>query len=358
MSGSPYASALGRLKAHLPSFLPKEFYSRLLAAKDISEATKILEPTPYGPAIVQAATSYSGATLLEIAINRTFVERNRQAYESASFAGKPIVGAYLRRWDIENIALILSAKAQGRPVTEAETFLVSSREIPAGLFAGIMTLDDFRQLLDQPTLEATVTGLVKYGYGSLLLPLLESYGRTHDIFPLVQTLERDYYQKLLESLKFFQGDEWVVRQFVQGEIDVRNVLLLLKGKDAQLDSETVSERWIEGGTLARSAVAELFGARDVPELVKGLEGRFPALSEGLSDYQSGRSLTSFEAALQRERAVREIRRMRAYPLSLAILFTYLLLSELERGDLRRIIYGKLYGLPTPRVESLLILSRL
>ncbi|HYK94046.1 MAG TPA: V-type ATPase subunit [Thermoplasmata archaeon] len=357
MSSSPYASALGRLKAHLPSFLPKETFQRLLSAKDLPEITKILEPTPYGPAIVQAATSYSGATLLEIAINRTFVARNRQAYESASFAGKPIVGAYLRRWDIENIALILSAKAQGRPVTEAEAFLVSSRDIPAGLFAGVMTLDDFRQLLDQPTLEATVTGLVKYGYGSILLPLLESYGRTHDIFPLVQALDRDYYVRLLESLKYFQGDEWVVRQFVQGEIDIRNVLLLLKGKDADVPADVVADRWIEGGSMARTLVPELFGARDVPELVKGLEGRFPTLPEGVAEYRAQRSLTVFEVALQRDRAVREIRRMRAYPLSLAILFTYLLLSELERGDLRRIIYGRLYALPTERIESLLVLSK-
>src|SRR5258707_13835116 len=116
--------------------------------------------------------------MLEIAINRTFVERNRQAYESASFAGKPIVGAYLRRWDIENIAIVLSARAQGRTVSEAEAFLVSSRDIPAGLFAGVMTLDDFRHLLDQPTLEATVAALVRFGYGSTLLPLLEGYSRS------------------------------------------------------------------------------------------------------------------------------------------------------------------------------------
>jgi len=357
VSGSPYAAALGRLKAHLPSFLPREQFARLLAAPDLGEVTKLLEATPYGPAIEQAAATYSGAPLLEVGINRTFVQRNRQAYESASFAGKPIVGAYLRRWDIENIALVLSAKAQGRPVTEAEAFLVSSRDVPAGLFAGVMTLDDFRRLLDQPTVEAAATALVPYGYGAVLLPLLEAYGRSHDIFPLVQALEREYYQRLLASILFFQGDEWVVRQFVQGEIDGRNVLLLLKGKDGGVPADTVAERWIDGGTLPRASVAELFGARDVPELVKGLEPRFPALPEGLAAYEAERSLTAFEIALQRERAAREVRRMRGYPLSLAILFTYILLAELERGDLRRIIYGRLYGLPTARIESLLVLAK-
>lgn len=357
MAGSPYASALGRLKAHIPSFLPKEMFLRLLQSKDLTEVAKALEPTPYGPELVQAASRYTGAPLLEVAINRTFVNRNRQAYESASFAGKPIVGAYLRRWDIENIALILSAKAQGRPVAEAEVFLVSSREIPAGLFAGTMTLDDFRQLLEQPTLEATVTASVKFGYGSVLLPLLETYQRTRDIFPLLHALDRDYYERLLGSLKYFQGDEWVVRQFVHEEIDARNALLLLKGKDAQLSVETVLERWIEGGSLPRAGAQDLFGARDIPELVHALEQRFPSIAEGLPPYQEGRSLTAFEVALQRERIARELRRMRAYPLSLAILFTYLLLAEFERADLRRIIYGKLYALSPERVEPMLILTR-
>ena len=34
MAGSPYASALGRLKPDFPAFLPKEMYASLLAAKD------------------------------------------------------------------------------------------------------------------------------------------------------------------------------------------------------------------------------------------------------------------------------------------------------------------------------------
>jgi len=358
MSGSPYASALGRLKAHLPSFLSKDQVTRLVGAPDLAEIAKALETTAYGPAIVAAASSYSGATLLEIGINRTFVQRNRQAYESASFAGKPIVGAYLRRWDIENISLILSSKAQGRTITETESFLVSSRDTPAGLFAGVLTIDEFRRLLDQPSLEAVASALVPYGYGATLLPLLEGYGRTHDIFPLVQALEREYYAKLLSSLLFFQGDEWVVRQFVQGEIDARNVLLLLKGKDGDQPADVVGDRWIDGGTLARATVGEVYGARDVPELVKSLEPRFPTLAEGLVPYHDERSLTGFEVALQRDRAVKELRRMRAYPLSLAILFTYMLLAEVERGDLRRIIYGKLYGFPAARIEALLVLPQL
>ncbi|HZY70952.1 MAG TPA: V-type ATPase subunit [Thermoplasmata archaeon] len=355
---SPYGSALGRLKAATANFLPKETYATLVGARDLADVTKILEPTPYGPEIVHSAAAYSGATLLEIAINRTFVKRNRDALEAAPFAGRPILQTYLRRWDIQNIGVILAAKAQGRPVTEAEQFLVSSRDMPAGLFAGALTLDDFRILLEQPTVEAVAAALVKFGYGGTLLPKLDEFERTQDVFGLVHALERDYYARLLETARYFQGDEWTVRLFVQSEIDVRNVLLLLKGKDAGVSVEDVAARFIEGGSLAASNVPDLYAPSTVPDVVAGLESRFPSLVEGTAQYTSEHTLTGYEVALNRDRAVRELKRLRSYPLSIGILFGFLLLAELERADLRRIVYGKVYAIPSARLEELLVVPRL
>jgi len=358
VSSSTYASALGRLLVHFPEFLPKETYTVLVAATDLNEITKTLEATAYGPEIIANAASYQGAPLLEIAINRTTVKRNRIALESAPFAGKPILGAYLRRWDVQNIGLILAAKAQGKPLAETEAFLVSSREIPAGLFAGSMTIDDFRVLLQQPTVEAVAQALVRFGYGTVLLGLLDDYGRTKDIFPLLQALDRQYYQTVLASLTYFQGDEWVVRAFVRSEIDVRNALLFLKAKDAELPVEAAVGRFIEGGDLPRSSFEDAYSARTVPELVSALSSRFPTLPEGNALYEQSRTLTGYEAALTRDRAVRELKRLKSYPLSIAVAFTYLFLAELERADLRAIIYGKLYGLAPNAIEPLLIVPRL
>jgi V/A-type H+-transporting ATPase subunit C len=355
MAGSPYASALGRFKSLMPSFLSADTYAALVRAKDLSEILKLLEPTPYGPELVAASATYQGVAALEVAVNHLFVHRQRLLLESASFAGKPLMLAYLRRWDIENIGLILSAKAEGRSVTEAETFLVSSREIPAGLFAGSMGLDDFRALLALPTLEAVATQLVRFGYGGVLLPLLENYQKSRDIFPLLAALQRDYYEKLLEAAKFFQGDEWVIREFLRSEIDLRNVLLLLKGKAAGLPLDQVMERFLAGGDLDRARIPDLFNVRDVPELVGQLEGSFPALHDGLEGYAADKSLVPFEIALSRDRTVRELKRLRSFPLSISILFTFLLLAELERSDLRKIVYGKLYGIPAADLERSLVL---
>jgi vacuolar-type H+-ATPase subunit C/Vma6 len=358
MAASPYASSLGRLKAYTPTLLTREAFGPLVAAKDVAEVIKLLEPTSYGSEIAASAASYRGAPLLEVAVNRTFVLRNRLAYEATPFAGRLLVGAYLRRWDIQNIGLVLAAKAQGRPIAETETALVSSRDIPAGLFAGTLTIDDFRVLLQQATLDAVAQALLKFGYGAVLLPRMEAYNRSHDIFPLLTALDRYYYEQLLEAALYYQGDEWVVRLLLQSEIDVRNVLLLLKGKDAGLPIEPVQERFLDGGSLSRTSVPELYGARSVEEVVAALAGRFPALPQGNEVYQKERSLTGYESALWRERAVQELKRLRSYPLSVSMVFTFLLLAELERTDLRRIAYGKLYGLSEGAIEAQLIVPKL
>ena len=358
MAGSPYASALGRLKPDFTSFLPADIYPQLLAAKDPGDVAKRLDGSAYSADLERARATHSGAALLETAINRTFVRRNRHAYEATPFAGRGVVGAYLTRWDLQNIELILSAKAQGRPVSETEEHLVSSRDIPAGLYAGVMTLDDVRLLLQQPSLEATVAALVKFGYGTTILPFLESFERSHDIFPILHALDKEYYRAVLSAARFFQGDEWVVRQLLQSEIDQRNALLLLKGKAAELPLDAVSSRWLDGGMLAAGQAPDLYASRGVPELAERLQARFATISEGDREWSEHQSLTGYEVALERDRAVADLKRLRTYPLSLSVIFTYLLRAELERSDLRRIVFGRLYGLTTERLEPLLVSPRL
>jgi V/A-type H+-transporting ATPase subunit C len=354
MAGSPYASALGRLQPWFTSFLTKENYATLLSAKDPTDLAKQLETSPYADDIIRARTTHAGSSMLEVAINRTFVRRNRHAYEATPFAGRRVVAVYLGRWDIQNIELILSSKAYGRPVTETEDHLVSSRDIPAGLYAGVMTLDDFRILLAQSSVGAMVAALGQYGYGATVLPFLETFERTHDIFPILTALDRQYYQEVSAAARFFQGDEWVVRSLLASEIDVRNGLLLLKGKRAGIPLNDLLSRWIAGGSLGEAGATDLYTARGVPELAERLVERFPSAAEGTEEFHAGGNLSGYETALQRDRATRELKRLRTYPLSLAVIFAYLLRIELERGDLRRLAFGKLYGLTNERLGKLLV----
>ncbi len=149
-----------------------------------------------------------------------------------------------------------------------------------------------------------------------------------------------------------------MRGLLASEVDARNALLLLKGKSAELGIDEILSRWLDGGTIPASQAPELYGARSVPELADRFADKYPSIGEGTADFTSLATLTSYEALMHRDRALAELGRLRTYPLSLAVIFTFLLLGELERGDLRRIAFGKIYGLPNDRLAPLLAGPRL
>jgi V/A-type H+/Na+-transporting ATPase subunit C len=352
-----YASSLGRIKATTQGFLRKEQFNALLGARDLGEIAKLLEGSWYGPELTQAMATLQGAEALEAGVNRRFVKLNRFAYSVAPFAGRPVVGAYLRRWDLENIAVVLSAKAYGRLLSEGESFLVSDRESPAGLSAGLLGLDDLRGLIAQTTVEGVANQLVKFGYGQVLLQKLDAFSASKDIFPLVQALDRQYFQQLRGAMQFFQGDEWVVRDYLSGEIDVRNLMTVLKAKRHRVGAEDLASALLDGGTLSPKALLDLVNLASVADIAAAVGGAFP-LSEGLAAFQENGTMTAFETALRRRHVGKSLTRMRVYPLSLAGIFGFLLQAEVERSDVRKIIYGKVYGWSGERIAKDLVSTQL
>src|SRR5215210_3073731 len=235
MGTSSYSSSFGRLQSLSINFISQNILQNLVHAKDVAEMTRILGPTWYGPEIERASSLYSPPELLEVALNRHIVEINKIVLETVPFSGKLAIRAYLLKWDIHNIELILSSKIIGRNITETEPFLVSSRNFPAGISAGNISHDEMKIILSQPSLEGVVNYLVKYNYGTIIMKHFDTFQKTGDLTHLMVDLMAYYYTTLIESLKFFQGDEGIIRDVIRMQIDKKNILSLLKGKDSNLD---------------------------------------------------------------------------------------------------------------------------
>src|SRR5208282_2829301 len=110
------------------------------------------------------------------------------------------------RWDIENIELILAAKALGRTLEQTEAFLVSARNLPVGLASSVIPLSELRAMVQQPDVEAVINYLVKYGYGAVLLQQLGDFRKSGDLGVFSGALQNLYYTRLLWELRFLQGD--------------------------------------------------------------------------------------------------------------------------------------------------------
>jgi len=355
MPTSQYASAFGRLQALSVNFLSKEMMQNLLKAKDENELIKMLESSWYGPEIEMAASSYKSPELLEVALNRHVVGVNKIALEATPFNGRVAVRAYFLKWDIHNIELILSSKSLGKPITETEPFLVSSRNFPAGVTGGNISHDEMRLILAQTSVDAVVNQLVRYPYGPVLMLHLDLYQKSNDLGPMMTALQAFYYKQLLESLRFFQGDEGLIREMIRTEIDKKNILSLLKGKESGVQREIVSKHLVDGGKIPLNELSEIYNAKNVTELVGRLEGRF-AFVQALAHYKKTSSLIDFEVALDKFIETNYVRKLKNIALSIGTIFYFIITAEHERENIRRIAYGKRYNLSTERINSMLLLE--
>ena len=276
MGSSQYASSFGRLQSISINFISEEFLKNLLKANSVTEMVKQLESTWYGEEIKKAASVYKEAELLEVAFNRHIVETNRIISEATPFGGKNAVRAYLSKWDLYNIELILSSKAMGREITETESLLVSSRNVPAGITAGNISHDEFKLILSEPTVEGVVNKLAKYDYGVILMKYLDEFQKTGDLGPMMSALHESYYQKLLESIKFFQGDEGSIRELIRAEID---------NATSDYDREKLEERLakLSGGVaiIKVGAATEVELKEKKTRVEDGLSATRAAIEEGI-----------------------------------------------------------------------------
>lgn len=355
MPTSQYASSFGRLQAISINLLSKDIMQNLLKAKDDTEMVKILESTWYGPQIQKAAAVYQGPELLEIALNRQLVEINKIALEATPFNGKSAVKAYLSKWDIYNIELILSAKSMGRQITETESFLVSSRNVPAGVSAGNIPHDEMKTILSQTGVDGVVNQLVKYNYGTVLMQHLDEYQKTGNLGPMMAALQSNYYQSLFEALKFFQGDEGMIRELIRTEIDKKNILSLLKGKESNLEKEIVSKHLVPGGKIPLNELTSIYELKNVAEIAGRIETYF-SLAQALAQYKNTKSLIEFEVVMDKFIYTTYVKKLRNIALSIGTIFYFIINAENERENIKRISYGKRYNLTTEQINSLLLME--
>jgi len=354
MGASPYSSSFGRLQSISINFLKPDFLENLLKANDVSEMIKLLESTWYGQEIKKAASVYQGPALLEVVLNRHLVEINKIILEAAPFNGKNAVRAYLSKWDLYNIELILSSKMMGRAITETESMLVSSRNVPAGIAAGNIPHDEIKIILSESGVEGVVNKLAKYGYGVELMKHLDEFQKTGDLGPMMSALHESYYQKLLESLKFFQGDEGSIRELIRAEIDKKNVLNLMKAKESGIEKEMVARHLVEGGQISSKELLDIYEVKDVAEIIGKIESRFK-LTEALEHYKTSKSLIDFEIAITQLINTTYVKKLKNIALSIGTIFYFIFNAENEHENLKRITYGKRYNLSIDKIRKTLLI---
>jgi V/A-type H+/Na+-transporting ATPase subunit C len=344
-----YSGAYGRLKVSRLDFVSGSFVDQL-EQKDSDEFVKMLGTTSYRKELDALSGLYSMPDVVEVVINAHMMSMIKNATFALPPLARNFVAAYVSKWDIDNIKTILSSKVLGYSVENTETFITVQRGTPVGLFGGGISREDYVKLIEQKDIEGVCNALTKFGYGTMLLRYIDDAKKTNDISPMILALDTYYYSHLLESFRFYNGNEGPVMQYIRGLIDIKNVMTVMKCID--LGNKNPKDYLIKGGTIPENKLIEM-----ASKSMDAIKGDMPfKIDEAFERYRKDEFMAYLESALKKELYKKYLRAFDSIPLSLETIIAFVLRSELERDELRAIWLGKYYKISKERTESMRVLK--
>jgi len=233
-----------------------------------------------------------------------------------------------------------------RPESEVRSGLV-----PLGSFTGA----DLEELAASTDLRELAGRLATWGlpFGGMIAAVLkEASKREVDLLALDRSLDDAWYPWAVEQARITPGGEDLADSLA-AEVDLRNIVTMLKLARRGLDAEASLAWMVSGGTLSPRQLADLAAAGDVKAALDVvLRTRYgQALGAELAGSEK---ITDVERAVERM-LVRSFGRLfRKDPLGFATILGYMWRRYAEFTDLRLIARGLAFRLPAAELRSQMV----
>lgn len=326
----------------------REDYQKMLKMS-FSEIAKFLQDSNYRKEINELATQLSGADLIELALNRNLAASFKKLMRISSYELGLLIREYAKRKDIDDIKTIL----RGKFINTDDKLILNS--ITA---AGNLSYDFLASLLKMNSIEEILKGnsLVDF---SLLKSGLKDLNEKKNLIGIENALDRHYYTHLIRFSDRLPEEGDLFRNFLLKEVEILNILTLLRLKKAKFDKNVIKDFIIPYGNKAKdSKMIDMADVDDLNELSKSLAkteyGHI--ITKGIEEFKKNNSLIALETELYKYLLRQSILFMHQHPLSVDVILGYMFAKDIEARNLKIIVKGKQLGLKEDFIESQLILE--
>jgi V/A-type H+-transporting ATPase subunit C len=343
---APYIYVCTRMRVRKAKLLPREEYMRMLNMS-ISEITRIIGETEYKQEIDELGTQFKGIDLIEVAISWNLAKEYQKIQEITPGDLKQFTQAYLRRWDIQNVLIILRGKMHGESPGKIKEILV-----PAG------SLDS--HILDRLILEDNAERIVDALKGHRMYPVLAReypFAKESGSFSRMENeLYKQFYAEIIAEAEAGIKGGNLFLDSIRLDIDIKNIKTLFRLRNDTL-GEDAREMYIAGGSLAVTDFSNLNTIRDQGEFIDALKvlHRQKLLLTLLDEMRSEKTLHDVEVRLTRVQLEQMERMSKRHPISIHPILVYLEKKKYEVFNLRALARGKESKLPSEIIGKYLVM---
>ncbi len=346
---SNYAYACTRARARKKKLISPNEYSRL-ASMDLASMARYIGETNYRSEIEELSPKISGSELIETATYLNLASTYNQVTRFCQGEARVILQHYLNELDLLNLKTVIRGKYH-----KASNEEIKMDIIPGGVYSGHLE-PKWTAAGDVPEL---IESLTDSPFHEALSKALDRDPELNSLIYLEDAIDRTHYDHLLESMSGRGTGTSLFRDFIKREIDMRNILTLLR---VRMDSDSENE-WkpedilIPGGhelTLEKliplyllTSPKQLFGALEKFSFYESIE---PFVAEAIETRSPAKVIKAIESH-HRKGAGQFAKR---YPLSILPIIHYLMLKRNEVTTLRLIARGKSMGLKPDIIRELIV----
>ena len=324
----------------------REDYEKMLKMS-FSEIAKYLQESNYRKEINELGTKYSGADLLELALNRNLAESFKKLMRISSYELGLLIKEYVKRKDIEDIKTILRGK-----FTNADEKTIAS-SITA---AGTLSYDFLISLLKKESIEQIIRN-VKIADISLFKDALKDFNDKKNLTSIENALDKHYYTHLIQFSNMLPKEGMLFRQFLFEEVEILNLLTLARLKKAKFEKQIIKNFMIPTGNKSiDSKIMNLAEIDNLDQISKALERTEykSFVAKGMEEFKKNNSLITLEIELYRHLLKESALFVHQHPLSVDVILGYMFAKDIEIRNLKIIIKGKQLGLKEDFIEGQLI----
>ena len=340
-----YAYTVARVKAKKSLLLGEEDYNKMLQMS-VPEISRYISESGYQKEMAELAGRIEGIDLVEHATYTNMAKVFSSILAASQGELETMVAAYLEKWDIWNLKVILRGKSYGLGADEIREDLVPAGSLGAESLEKLIALDSIDDAIVNFAKMDKVNGQ----------ELLDIYKESGNLGNVEDYLDKYHYARLLASIDPSSRPTKMFQEYVRKEIDVRNLETILKLKAEGIYGEQVMQYIIPGGKQVDKKLAvQLANAETIAAAASDLSQlEFYEIIKDLVEADEVR-IRDVVSEMKRYEIAQAKKFSHLYPLSVVPILDYMIHKEIEVGNIRTISRGVESGLDKETIKGLLVI---
>ena len=318
--GRDYPYMYARVSAKKAKLLERNDYESLWKMQPNGIARK-LEEGDYKEDINALGSEHEGVELVELALMRNLSRTMAHLVEISPESLKPVLNAYLRRYDLLSFKRLLRWKKGGQQES-IHGFL-----LPVGRY----TFEEFEELAEKSFEEICE----EIEFPESVVDYQEHIDPEADIREIERVLDQQYYREL-EQVCDQIGSIWFDK-FVTQEMEYENLKIALRLKKYGMEQGEIKE-WLATDEIT-DTVDQVMNANNLEEAIQVVKESGKA-----GDLTEEQGIEEIEHSLEVARLNRALRNLHLEPLGATSILGYIIAKIIEVKNLRMLIRAKETGI--------------